>query len=614
MEAIQEDTGARRMSPQQEEAELAGLPPPPPGLPPPPPPPTFSPEVPNSPLVPSSPDSPNAKHDVPQLDMKKYTRQRISVVPQFPNHEGDAEHLGTEDAMVNQRKRNVSTFDNNKSDTVNKIIDMFPVPPNNEPDEAGWSEDGKRGSLAELKSKKDERNTVFRQLLNFSRCDISQNEVESLCALMKSSKEMLVQENLLKELVERAFQVAVQDAGVSGRAIQMKKKGGRLIRKVSKGFSSLFKRSNAAATGSGSRSNSGERQSTAYGASSSHKTGKYSNIEYLNQEPSLSNNDNLYVTMDSYNVKITGSGGVETEIDQKASTVFHVINKGKKTVYFVVNPLVEKDAMNDSYEINFDVEDSSALAFVGDDDVNHGKGFVCVKKHEAVSLVVSFTARDGDLDVFVPFEVSVVCGPKMLGVVSARVAKSYFGVNPQKLPVQTLPSGHLIPKVLVDMRRYLVENGGLDQEGIFRLAADEVEMAEVRRKLNQNRFESCKDINCISTLIKVWFRKLPKQLFGSIDPELVLKCKSEEDALGIYNQIDSPYYRGIILWLLDLMGEVAACQDKNKMSVQNCAIVMGPNLFSTDQVSNPMQALMIAQKSVGLLKFLIEWRMKDTAS
>ena len=50
------------------------------------------------------------------------------------------------------------------------------------------------------------------------------------------------------------------------------------------------------------------------------------------------------------------------------------------------------------------------------------------------------------------------------------------------------------------------------------------------------------------------------------------------------------------------------------MSVQNCAIVMGPNLFSTDQVSNPMQALMIAQKSVGLLKFLIEWRMKDTAS
>ena len=38
-------------------------------------------------------------------------------------------------------------------------------------------------------------------------------------------------------------------------------------------------------------------------------------------------------------------------------------------------------------------------------------------------------------------------------------------------------------------------------------------------------FESCKDINCISTLIKVWFRKLPKQLFGSIDPELVLKCK-----------------------------------------------------------------------------------------
>ena len=191
---------------------------------------------------------------------------------------------------------------------------------------------------------------------------------------------------------------------------------------------------------------------------------------------------------------------------------------------------------------------------------------------------------------------------------TGRVARSYFGVNPASIPLETLEDGRKIPKILLFLQQYLEDNSAFDIVGIFRLAADETEILEVTRLLNQDRFKKCNDINCVSTLIKVWFRKLPKQMLSSLAVEDLLRCKTEEESVRLYKTIE-PFYRGILLWVLDLMCTVARNKDKNKMSSANCAIVMGPNLFSTDQSVNPMQALMISQKAVKIFEHLINWRL-----
>eukprot|EP00466_Bigelowiella_natans_P014199 jgi/Bigna1/81625/fgenesh1_pg.82_\ len=149
------------------------------------------------------------------------------------------------------------------------------------------------------------------------------------------------------------------------------------------------------------------------------------------------------------------------------------------------------------------------------------------------------------------------------------------------------------------MKRYLFENGGLQTEGIFRLAPDHNECARVKKELDAACFERCEDINVIANLIKVWFREMPTKLLTGIDPKRIQDCKNQEDALNIVSTLKEPS-QSILLWLLDALAIVSQYQYINKMSPQNLAIVMAPNLFSADHLS-PMEGLLFSQKVAFML-------------
>ena len=58
-----------------------------------------------------------------------------------------------------------------------------------------------------------------------------------------------------------------------------------------------------------------------------------------------------------------------------------------------------------------------------------------------------------------------------------------------------------------------------------------------------------------------------------------MSCSTPEEAAKIvYEQMTEPF-SSILCWLLDLCIEVAANQAVNKMTFQNLAIVIAPNLF-----------------------------------
>jgi len=89
-------------------------------------------------------------------------------------------------------------------------------------------------------------------------------------------------------------------------------------------------------------------------------------------------------------------------------------------------------------------------------------------------------------------------------LISINSEKSIFGMDISELGrVVDADNGLSIPSVLYTMKRYLYENGGLTQEGVFRLAGDELETIEVKSKLNDGTFTTCNDVNCIANLIKV---------------------------------------------------------------------------------------------------------------
>lgn len=80
---------------------------------------------------------------------------------------------------------------------------------------------------------------------------------------------------------------------------------------------------------------------------------------------------------------------------------------------------------------------------------------------------------------------------------------------------------------------------------------------------------------------------------------------------------------GILLWLLDLLCEVARNKSSNLMSLHNLAIVVAPNLFNPDSMVtgdgggegrsktvNPVLAMMMSSKVVELVKHALTERMK----
>eukprot|EP01089_Gocevia_fonbrunei_P003793 TRINITY_DN1373_c0_g1_i3.p1 TRINITY_DN1373_c0_g1~~TRINITY_DN1373_c0_g1_i3.p1 ORF type:complete len:293 (-),score=44.49 TRINITY_DN1373_c0_g1_i3:54-932(-) len=192
-------------------------------------------------------------------------------------------------------------------------------------------------------------------------------------------------------------------------------------------------------------------------------------------------------------------------------------------------------------------------------------------------------------------------------IVKLASEKSVFGVNPEELDLIN-DNNHEVPSVLVTMKNYLLDNNGLHKEGIFRLSGDEKEIMSVKEKLSKSQFHGCDDINCIASLIKLWFRELPSSILGDISPATFssLALYGPEDALEIVEKLTAPK-KSLLMWLVDILADTAQLVDENRMNPRNLAIVVAPNLFVIDQC-DPLESLMTSQKIVNFLMLLIEWR------
>lgn len=178
-----------------------------------------------------------------------------------------------------------------------------------------------------------------------------------------------------------------------------------------------------------------------------------------------------------------------------------------------------------------------------------------------------------------------------------------FGVDPMTLDLVD-DNGFRVPKVLADMKRIIIEKGGVNTEGIFRLAGEQTEIKRIKEMMNNKIFDNkTNDINAIASLVKIWFRELPTPILNALPQESIMSFHDAKDCVAAYQSLPEPN-KTLLDWLLDFMTVIVANSAVNKMTAQNLAIVVAPNLYDIN-TPNPMEGLFLSQKCAAFLNHVL---------
>lgn len=207
------------------------------------------------------------------------------------------------------------------------------------------------------------------------------------------------------------------------------------------------------------------------------------------------------------------------------------------------------------------------------------------------------------------FKLTVVLGTEAhFLTVRIRSVSGVFGTDPSTLD-HVEDEGLRVPEVLVQMKRSLIAAGGLKSEGLFRLAGDVAEIARLKEEMNKKVFQGSDNINTVATLIKVWFRELPEPLFDKVPTESIFYSSDADRCIAAYNGLPEPS-KTLLTWLLDLLCKTTEHAQINRMTPQNLAIVVAPNLYDTSS-SDPMEGLVMSQKCVQFLNNILLWYLEQ---
>jgi len=190
--------------------------------------------------------------------------------------------------------------------------------------------------------------------------------------------------------------------------------------------------------------------------------------------------------------------------------------------------------------------------------------------------------------------------------VRIRCETGVFGVDPAGLEME-MDGGYQVPSILVSMKRSLIEFGGLRQEGIFRLAGEQTEIKRIKEVMNKKEFVSSNDVNSIASLLKIWFRELPIPILNCVPADAIVHSNDISVCVRAFDELPD-LQKTLLSWLMDLLIETAQFAKENKMTSQNLAIVVAPNLYDVS-TTNPMEGLVMSQKCVQFLHNVLNHRM-----
>ncbi|ELP88487.1 GTPase activating protein, putative [Entamoeba invadens IP1] len=211
-----------------------------------------------------------------------------------------------------------------------------------------------------------------------------------------------------------------------------------------------------------------------------------------------------------------------------------------------------------------------------------------------ITVTVVFKQK---VNVVVPFSMHIAAKSETFNV-RLRGEDGVFGVDPSDLEWVTADDHHL-PKPLSVLNENFMRLDGFRSEGVFRLAGQSFLMKEMKGAMNTSKGELVieKDfsINEVANLIKLWFRELPTLCLNPLSSTQI-QAPSIEECWNGYCTLPQ-MNRDLLDWLFALLIKVSKHKDENKMTLQNLAIVVAPNLYEANS-RDQMEMMMMSQKAV----------------
>jgi hypothetical protein len=142
----------------------------------------------------------------------------------------------------------------------------------------------------------------------------------------------------------------------------------------------------------------------------------------------------------------------------------------------------------------------------------------------------------------------------------------------------------------VELCTKIVEEKGLENQGIYRVPGNTGALNTLIDELNKDPVNLCRDndkwqdVNVVSSLLKLFFRKLPDSLITDELYSTVIKANhtdnSERRMLKIKKILHDLPERNFetFYFLAQHLSRVASREEVNKMDARNLAIMFGPSL------------------------------------
>jgi len=254
--------------------------------------------------------------------------------------------------------------------------------------------------------------------------------------------------------------------------------------------------------------------------------------------------------------------------------------------------------------------------------------------------MMSFLAKDAELAgliaKFLNFKLELhssiaeqvlVTQPKVETILRSKRGFPIFGSSlSSHLASFPLPSGIAYPIQLCVTRLVML---GLEEEGLFRLAAGSSKVKRLRAELEAGLASlpslETADHHVLTATIKSYLRELPEPLMGAELYQDWLQAgqlEGETDRFdAIWNllqceQLPKENYRNI-QYLFRFLHEVSRLEERNKMSASNLAIVITPNvIWECEAVHDPMD-MMVGSALAQVVELIItqyEWFFQNDAS
>ncbi|KAM4556010.1 rho GTPase-activating protein 21 isoform 2-T2 [Fundulus diaphanus] len=201
-----------------------------------------------------------------------------------------------------------------------------------------------------------------------------------------------------------------------------------------------------------------------------------------------------------------------------------------------------------------------------------------------------------------------------------------FGVRLEDCP--PAQTNRFVP-LLVEVCCKVVEERGLEYTGIYRVPGNNAAISSMQEELNTKGMgdidiqeDKWRDLNVISSLLKLFFRKLPEPLFTNEKYDKFIEASRTEDSVERLKELKRLVYElpthhfETLKFLCAHLKRVSDNCEQNKMEPRNLAIVFGPTLVRTseDNMTNMVNHMPDQCKIVENLVLQFDWFFMEDAN